>query len=172
MKMRIITDQEYDLLMDVTRQKDALSHWKDMLSWVNDTDNRYRMSASHRAARGYRSPRFWHHYHAGSQGVNVGFRPAFDMDADSLPTDTQDGDTVVIGTLYMDGVPVRVPKMPTAEGDIEDYIPGAELEMWSALEDPAYQVKAIKLHDGVFAADRNLLKNVSYMVISKFTKST
>ena len=159
--MRIITDKEWDRLMDVIQENDKISHWVKMFSWVNDTGNRYQLPASYRAVRGYSSARYWSIYDATSQSVNVGFRPVVELSADALPPDTQDGDMVVIGTLYMDGKPVRVPKRPTWDGDIAHYIPDAKLEMRPALEDPAYQVTGIFVGSGIFAADRNLLKNIS-----------
>lgn len=160
--MRIPTDQEWDLLMDITHEDDTLSHWKDMFSWVNDKDNKHGLPASYRAVRGCHSARYWNSYHASTQYVVVGFRPAFDLSSGALPSDIQDGKPVVIGTLYMDGVPVRVPQDPTYVGDIADFVPGAKLVMGPALDDPAYQVTAIKVADGVFVADRALLKNISY----------
>jgi len=94
--------------------------------------------------------------------VYVGFRPAFEvLSNDALPVDITDGDVVVIGTLYMDGKPVRVPEYPIWDGDIEEYIPDAKLELRAALDDPAYQVKGIKAGD-VFICDCCLLENISY----------
>ncbi len=61
----------------------------------------------------------------------------------------------------MDSKPVKVPQSPTRNGDIPDYIPGAKLEMREALDDPSYQVQAIKAGD-VLIADRVLLKNISW----------
>ena len=160
--MRIPTDQEFDRLMDVTHEDDSLSHWKKMYSWVNDKENRYGIPASARAVRGYGSARFWSYRNATYQNVTVGFRPAVDLEPGALSSDIRDGESVVIGTLYMDGKPVRVPQNPTWDGDIAAYVPGAKLEMRPVLDDPAYQVTAIKVADGVFVVDRALLKNISY----------
>ena len=160
--MRIPTDQEWNLLMDVTHEDDALSHWKKMYSWVNDKENKYDLPASRRAVRGYYSARYWYINRATNQYVSVGFRPAVDLEPGVLSSDIRDGESAVIGTLYMDGKPVRVPQNPTWDGDIAAYVPGAKLEMRPALENPAYQVKAIKVADDVFVADRNLLKHISY----------
>ena len=160
--MRIPTDQEWDLLMDVTHEDDVLSHWKKMYSWVNDKENRYGIPASARAVRGYGSARFWSYRNATYQNVTVGFRPAVDLEPGALSSDIRDGESVVIGTLYMDGKPVRVPQKPTWDGDIMDYTPNAKLELRPALEDPAYQVTAIMVDVGVAVADRNLLKCISY----------
>lgn len=162
LSMRIPTDQEFDLLMDMTHEDDSLSHWGKMFSWVNDEENKYKFPASLRAVRGCHSARGWNYYRAANRRVNVGFRLAFDLEHGSLPPDIQDGEPVIIGTLFMDDAPVRVPQNPAYDGDITDYIPDAKLEMRPALDDPAYQVTAIKVADGVFVADRILLKNISY----------
>ena len=91
--------------------------------------------------------------------MHVGFRPAFEvLHPDPL---TPDGTIITVGPLYMDGKPVKVPQNPTQNGDVSDYIPGAKLEMREALDDPSYQVKAIKVGD-VLVADRVLLKNLSW----------
>ena len=65
------------------------------------------------------------------------------------------------GTLYMHGEPVKIPKRPKADGDIQDYIPGATLELGAPLVDPDYQISAIRVGD-VLIADRVLLKNISW----------
>ena len=158
--MRIVTNTEYDRLMDVTREDNALSHWHNMRSWVNDTDNRYGLEWYERVIRGYYSARSWGFRDAPYQDVTVGFRPAFDLDAETLPSDIQDGELVIIGTLYM-GSNVWVTKTHTFYGDIKSYIPGHKLEMRPALDDPNYQVKAIRVGN-VLVADRNLLMNGSY----------
>ena len=160
--MRIPTDQEWDLLMDVTHEDDVLSHWKKIYSWVNDKENKYDLPASPRAVRGYYSARGWLSYSAANQLVGVGFRPAVDLEPGALSSDIRDGESVVIGTLYMDGKPVRVPQRPTWDGDIAAYVPGAKLEMRSALDDPLYQVKAFNIGGNILVADRNLLKRISY----------
>ena len=164
LSMRIPTNLEWDLLMDVTNEDDMLSHWKGMFTWVEDEENRYRLPTFRRAVRGYGSARFWSYRNATYQNVTVGFRPAVDLEHGALPPDFKNGETVVVGTLYMDDIPVRVPQKPTYNGDIADYIPGAKLEIRPALDDPDYQVTGI-LVDGSFIADRCLLKEISYMNI-------
>lgn len=166
LSMRIPTDQEWDLLMDVTHEDDALSHWNGICSWVNDKENRW-LPASLRAVRGYLSARSWYGHYATHQNVSVGFRPAVDLDANTVPSDIEAGEAAVVGTLYMGNAPVRVPQNPTWNGDIADYIPGTKLEMRPALGDPAYQVVAIKVADDVFVADQVLLKLISYENIER-----
>jgi len=87
-----------------------------------------------------------------------GFRPAFEL----LSSDIVGADetTVVVGTLYMNRQPVRIPKNPVWNGDILDYIPGSKLQLREALDDPAYQIQAIKAGN-VLIADRVLLKRIS-----------
>lgn len=165
--MRIPTNQEYDRLMDVTCGNDAQSHWRDILSWVNDTDNSYNWKRSYRAVRGCNYARYWDGGKATGRYVLVGFRPAFDLDAETLPSDIQNGDAAIIGTLYMDGKPVKTPYYPTMDGDIADYIPDTKLEMRPALDDPAYQVTGIFVGNGVFVVDRVLLKSISYLDIEQ-----
>ena len=51
MKMRIPTTEEWDKFMDVVCEDNSRSHWKNILSWVNDSDfeDKY---PSFRACRG------------------------------------------------------------------------------------------------------------------------
>lgn len=163
MKMRIPTDEEYNKLADATDGDDAKIHWKDMLSHVNDANNQYGIPAFYSVRRGFSSARYWVNDSASYRGVHLGFRPAFDnLATDFLSSDIKVGDPIVIGTLYMGGKPVKVPQNPTRDGNIEDYILGAKLEMGPALDDVAYQVTGIYIGDGVVVADRALLKMISY----------
>lgn len=50
---------------------------------------------------------------------------------------------------------------PTWYEDITDYVPGARLALGPALDDPAYQVQAIRIGRAL-VADRVLLKNISW----------
>ena len=160
--MRIVTDTEYDHLMDVALD-DKRSHWKNEYSWVNDTDGKYtKCPASDRVTRGNLTARAYHYCAVYAHYSVVGFRPAFDLDMDALPAGIQVGDMTIIGTLYMNKKPVRVPQESTEDGDIANYVPGSKLEMRPALLDSSYQVTGIFLGDGVFVADRNLIKRVSY----------
>lgn len=163
-QFRIPTTEEWDHLMDITHENNNIAHWKDMSSWVHD-EAYEQQHPSCRASRGYFSARYWLSPTASNRRVYLGFRPAFEgLNTDSLTT--AENGTVVIGTLYMDGTPVRVPKNPVRRGDIEDYIPGATLTFGPALKDPAYQVTAIKV-GSTYIADRVLLKNISYEDVEK-----
>lgn len=160
-KIRIMSDTEWNRLVELTGGDDEKMHWKGIFSHVDDTENKYSLPAVSRASRGCNSARGWNLYSASFRDVYLGFRPAIDLDTGALPSDIKEGNAVIIGTLYMNGSPVHVPQNPTWDGDIEDYIPGAKLEMRETLDDPAYQVTGIMDGDKVYV-DRNLLKNISY----------
>lgn len=162
MKMRIILDSEWDRLVELTGGDNAKIHWRDMASWVNDPENERKCPTTHRAHRGNHSACHWSDYYAIGRNPNVGFRPAADgLILDALLSEIKEGEISVIGTLYMNGKPVKVPQNPTWDGDVTDYIPGTSLEMQEAVDDPAYQVTGIRVGE-VFVADRCLLKNISY----------
>lgn len=151
---RAPTCREWDAMMGVIDGPQA--HWEYMFSWCQDKDPD---CAIFRVARGGTSPHRWRNRSATGRYVNVGFRPVFAyMDTD-VPV--PDGQLIAVGTLYMDGEPVRVPQDPDYDGDIADYIPGAKLEFRAALEDPAYQIQAIKV-GGILIADSCLLRNISW----------
>ncbi len=163
MKMRIPINKEYDKPVEVTGSDDEKMHWKDMFSHVDDTENEYNLPAAYLADRGYYSARHWHYNSASDRYVDLGFRPAVDLNPDTLPSDIKEGDTLVIGTLYMNGTPVHVPENPTKSGDIEYYIPGATLELWNPVKkDPKYQITGIYIGNGVVVADRVMLRSISY----------
>lgn len=155
-KMRLPTCEEYDLLATAVKEDNGLMHWENMFSWCQDVDPHL---TPYRAAWGYFSARYWGDNFVAYRDVDVGFRPAVEIlnPGSQVP----DGTIVMVGTLYMNGTPVRVPQNPVWDGDILDYIPGASLEMREALDDPDYQVRAIKTGD-VLVADRVLLKNISW----------
>lgn len=173
MDMRIMLDREWDWLIDLTNGDDAKIHWAEMFSWVNDPENKRRLPMECRSYRGYNSARCWIYNSASTRSVNLGFRPVCIPASDTLISETKEGESIVIGTLYMGGKPVKVPQVPTRDGDITNYTPGFSLEMREPLEDPAYQVTGIRVGD-VFVADRNLLKCISYEDIESaiFTTNT
>lgn len=157
MKMRIPTNEEWNKFMDIVCEDNSRSHWKGMFSWISDSD-----FPAYRAFRGCYSTRCQDWRYASHRDVHLGFRPAIDiLETEARVSSFRDGDTVIIGTLYMRSNPVKVPQTPTYDGDIADYILGAKLEMREALVDPAYQVPAIKVGN-VLIADRCLVRNISY----------
>ena len=160
--IRIPTNQEYDILVDITCGDNAKMHWHDMFSWTNDEKGKYDLPSSRRVVRGYYSARGWNGYYATSQGMYVGFRPAVDiLGTDALASDLKEGATTVMGTLYMNGEPVRVPQDPVCSGDVTKYKPGALLEMRKALDNPTYQVTGICVGNAIIS-DRVLVNMISY----------
>ena len=167
LSMRIPTNGEWDRLMDSVSGDDAVVHWMDIFSWTEDWKV---TSGSVRWVRGFSSAYARSDSGASYRGNIVGFRPAFDLDTDILPSGIQYGDAVIVGTLYMDGRPVKIPQKPSYNPrDIADYIPGAKLEMRPALAAPAYQVTGIFV-DGSIVADRCILKNISYRDVKSAIK--
>ena len=155
LNMRLPTCREYDALVDATGGSNSIMHWEKMFSWCKNGDPG---DSSPRAARGYSSALNWFIFDAMYRYVDVGFRPAFDKPN----SDVSDGTLTTVGTLYMDGKPVKVPQNPTRNGDVLDYIPGAKLEFRKAMNAAAYQVRAIKVGD-VLIADRVLLRSISWV---------
>ena len=155
LNMRLPTCREYDALVDATGGSNSIMHWEKMLSWCQNADPD---DSSPRTARGYSSALNWFIFDAMYRYADVGFRPAFD----NLNPDVPGGTLTTVGTLYMDGKPVKVPQSPTRNGDVLDFIPGAKLEFRKALNDAAYQVRAIKVGD-VLIADRVLLRSISWV---------
>lgn len=168
-QMTMMTDEEWLRMVKLTRGSNARMHWQDMGSWVNDTERRYvgyHTDPTDRIQRGWAGPRKWLSARPTDRSSTNGFRPTCNLAGiDILKPGAKDGSTVVIGTLYMNGVPVKVPQNPVFfKGDIQRYARCAKLEMREPLEDPAYQVTGIL--DGKKAyVDRNLLSHIAYTEI-------
>lgn len=160
--LRIPTDEEWDRLIDLTNGDNSRMHWWKMQSWVDGNDARYHIERGFRATRGGSTRRAnrWSFYTADYRNNYTGFRPVIQYK--TLGTLSREGETITVGTLYMDNKPVRIPKNPIRDGDVVNYIPGATLELREMLQDADYQVSAIYLGNGVFVADRNLLTMISY----------
>lgn len=156
-KMRLPICGEMSQLAAITKKYHDISmHWKGMCSWCLNKcpDNEHFC-----AACGYFSGRFVIWANSTYRFSAVGIRPVFEpADPDSL---RPDGSVVTVGTLFMDGQPVKIPQKPTEKGDIPDYVPGSILELRASMDDPDYQVRAITVGD-VLIADRVLVKNVSW----------
>lgn len=150
-KMRLPTCAEWNRLAEITNGRNSKMHWDGIYSWCQDSD-----FPCMRMAKGCNGCLFTRRIHEGERLDTVGFRPVFDADPKQ-----RDGDIVMVGTLYMDDKPVKVPEYPTATGDVQDYITGATLTLGQPLADPDYQITAIKVGDCLIA-DRVLLKNISW----------
>lgn len=123
---------------------------------------------THRVTRGFYSDSYWYCSLPDERSSTDGFRPVLiPLDPETFEpapgsiAHIEDGDRFVLGTLYMEGIPLPNPKSPTFAGDIPDYIPGASLHIGSANEDPANWFQVIKCGDFLLA-DRILLKNISW----------
>lgn len=156
LKMRLPTCAEYNLLADTVKEDNGVMHWKGIYSWCQDADPN---GPSNRAVRGYLSARFWSNDSATTRNALVGFRPAFEIQ-DSDPM-LSDGAIITVGTLYMNGQPVKVPQNPVWNGDVPNYIPDTKLELREVLDDADYQVRAIKV-GSILIADRVLVKNINW----------
>ena len=154
-KVRMPTCAEWDRLVDIVQKDNGKMHWGKMYSWCMDRDKDY---SSSRAVRGYNSARLWHYNNAAYSSPYVGFRPAF---IPLTPDDTGNGQVVPVATLYMDGKPVLVPRYPVMGGGVQKYRKGAKLEFREPLNNPRYQIQAIKV-DGIYIADRNILCCISW----------
>ena len=155
--MRLPTCAEWDVLVDITGGRDDIMHWKEQFTWCKDALSELK---PYQAARGYHSPKVRFGFHEARRTLDIGFRPVFvGLGPDSS---TPDGRVVTAGTLYMNEKPVRVPQTPTSKGDIPWYEPGAKLELREALDDPAYQIQAIKA-GSILIADRALLRQISWI---------
>ncbi len=152
--------REWGALMDVVHGSDRRSHWRYMYSWCLNKEADWKVDPVRRfQVCGGREAFYYGHCHAEFRMAHVGFRPVFDVTG--IDTLIPNGALVAAATLYMNGVPVKVPQNPTEDGDVQDYIPGARLEFRPALKDPAYMVQTIKVGD-ILIADRALLKNISW----------
>lgn len=161
-KMRNITAKEWDKLVRATDGNDKRIHWKGMFSHVGPRESKDILYPSHRLIMGCIAPNHAEGATPTARSEKIGFRPTVrSFNSEVSMSGIKEGDTAVIGTLYMNGKPVPVPETPTYDGDITTYSWGAELEMRRPIDDPHYQVIGIYIGDGVFAADRNLLKHIS-----------
>ena len=154
-KMRIPTASEWIQLLEVTDGDDTIMHWREMFSFGRNENPDF---GTDRAILGYYEPDYYRCPYTGSDNVNVGFRPAFEAQSFN---DLPDGAIVVAGSLFMNGLPLRVPTNPVWNGDIPEFIPDAKLELRPALDGPAYQVRAIKAGN-VLIADRVLVASITW----------
>ena len=159
-KVRMPTCAEWNRLADIVHGDNKKMYWRRMYSWCMDRDKDY---PSFRVVRGCDSARFWNYYLAASSSPRVGFRPAF---VPLSPDDTENGRVIQVATFYMDGEPVLVSQNPVGFGDVHEYRKGAKLEFGEPLDDPRYQIHAIKV-DGIYIADRDLLCMISWKELTQ-----
>lgn len=166
-KFRTPTPKEWCRLMDVVDADDAKTHWSSVCSWAcSDAASRHRCECRHPVC-GVRTPYCYLFLSDMRVQDRLGFRPAFDsLPSGCCPSSLEDGESAAAVTLYMNGIPVKVPQDPTRGGDIEDYVPHSKLTFGPAINDPAYAVTVIKA-GSVFIADRVLLKNIAYPDIER-----
>ena len=160
-QMRNISSAEYDKLCDATNESNDLMHWKDMFSWTNDVDNDHETT---RVNRGFSSARNSSNSGKVGYGTSSGFRPAFRILNSGDCADLSVGDVVVMGTLYVGDSPIMVPTNPVYNGDVHSYgsSNSQKITLGKALDDAAYQMKAIYVGDGVFVCDRAMLNNITW----------
>ena len=159
MKMRLPLSEAYNHLARLVGESDAWMNWSGVFSWCQDKNpgrpafRETRGCTALREARGCVTCRERTLMPGDVRSKSVGFRPSFKAE-----TDIPDGQVCVVGTLFMNGEPVRI---PACSRFAASYVPGATLELRPALEDENFQVRAIRA-GGVLIADRVLLRNISW----------
>ena len=152
-----------ELINFLGEESNDIFHWKEMYSWCQEE-----VTTLSCTTRGYYSARYWKYNSASRRHVYLGFRPVFvPLDADtlkpdpSLLADIPDGRVFALASLYMNGTVIKNPENPTDEGDIFDYIPGAEITLGDRAPDKKNWLYVIKYKDLLWA-DRNILKKISW----------
>jgi len=157
MKMHIMSPTEWERLKCLADCDDDRMHWKEIMTWLSIKKQMEDGCKPTAGSWGGKESKSWRPQNR--RAFFIGFRPTIVNDA--LPACSSRGQPIVIGTLYMDEEPVRVPQWPWQSGDIAHYKPGASLRMGPALDDPLYMVQGIQDDKKVYA-DRCLLVNISY----------
>lgn len=150
--MRIPTSAEWIQLLEVTDGDDTIIHWREMFSFGRNENPNFGMD---RAILGYYEPDYYRCPYTGSDSINVGLRPAFELQSfNGLPNGA--------GWLALYERPASQGSTnPVGNVDIPEFPPDAKLELRPALDDPAYQVRAIKVGN-VLVADRALVASVTW----------
>lgn len=146
-------------------------HFGSVFSWCQNspyTDPMFRW------VRGFSNTNDQDYEHPSTHTASLGYRPCLiPLNPETLQPDSsklekyKDGTTFCMGTLYMNKRPIDNPQIPTRDGDITDYIPGADLRIGESHEDPKYHIQWLKAGDCLIA-DRNLLKNISWDDLDKY----
>lgn len=154
--VRMPTEKEWDRLVALTAGDDSLIHWYGMGTWCLDQNEH---NPSEKLVRGAESDQTRGYCGADEKYSDVGFRPVF---VPRVPDRAAEGTMINVGTLFMDGRPVRVPEKPTlVGGDVARYTPGAKLEVKAPVHNEKCQIWAIKVGDA-YIADRCVLSFMSW----------
>lgn len=141
---------------------DRIIHWKGLFSMCNEKDSYLRCCT----IRGYSTARNWQYFSYNHTDEYVGFRPVFvPLNPTTLRPDSSilkelsNGQCVSFGSFSLGQKIVKPPQNVTAEGDIPDYEPEADLSFGSLKS--GYGFHVIKV-DGWLITDRVLIKNISW----------
>ncbi len=157
------TAGQWDSMIKACEKTGQSFHYHSIFSWCQNTHG-----ALSRVVRGCNLIDHWNQFEASDVKEYLGFRPILvPLNAETLQPDSsalstyEDGATISMGSLYMDGELQANPQTPTLEGDIPDYIPGSRISIRDTDRFPNNQIQWIKVGDFLIA-DRNLLKNISW----------
>lgn len=162
--MRFPTNFDYDRLCNVTGSDNDKIRWRNVLTIVDAGNEKF-------TGRGFHSAK-WElegELDQFQRNEYAYFRPAFDCKTpEELPDDLKLGDIIIVGTLFVNDAPVRVPQ----EYDYRTVCKRRELqrnahgtikscELRPALNEPDYAIWAIYIGDNTFIADRPIVKGTS-----------
>lgn len=155
---------DWDDVLDVLGEDDARLHWHHIFSWCRESAE----SAAVRVCRGCYVDHMWCRYHACVRSGVIGFRPVLvPLRTDTLEPDPvflaclKNGQTVTMGSLYMDDNALLPPTAPFSDGDIPDYRDYAELHIGDSNLHPTKRICWIKCGNHLIS-DRVLIKNISW----------
>lgn len=164
------TNNDWSRIAELLGKQEDRFHCEGMFSWCQDTPKEHPESKTY---RGFSSPNHWNHFPPTRHNAMSGFRPKLiPLNLETLQPDPsylssfKDGSTFLMGTLYMDQVPLHSPHNPVWLGDIPSYIPGASIRIGDSDKDPNNQISWIKSGDCLIA-DRNILKDIAWTDIER-----
>ncbi len=162
---------EWDSMLDILGEKNPAFHSKNILSWCQDTASD---APDCRVYRGQLTARHWNNTYHYRSYPHVGYRPVLEpLDPDTLMPDTsklqdiQDGTILTMGSFYVNGMPVPLPKDPVWCGDIPQYMENKTLTIGDTDADPKNQLRFIKC-GSLLWCDRNLMTNMSWDTLASF----
>ncbi len=162
---------EWDSMLDILGEKNPAFHSKNILSWCQDTASD---APDCRVYRGQLTARHWNNTYHYRSYPHVGYRPVLEpLDPDTLMPDAsklqdiKDGTILTMGSFYVNGMPVPLPKDPVWCGDIPQYMENKTLTIGDSDADPKNQLRFIKC--GVLLwCDRNLMTDMSWDTLDAF----